>query len=74
MPRLSVKTATSMKPGLRPNVAALFLEPLDPAEAAQGHQASLFRGHPAPDVLLGLHLEVEAQLAVHLPLRPFDLE
>src|SRR5262245_30581666 len=56
------------------DIAALFFESLNPAKTAQGRLAGLFRAHPAPHVLLGLHLQMEAQLAIHLPLRPFDPE
>src|SRR5262249_18280498 len=56
------------------DIAALFFESLNPAKPAQGRLERLFRAHPAPHVLFGLHLQMEAQLALHLPLRPFDPE
>src|SRR5262245_43683357 len=56
------------------DIAALFFEPLDPAKTAHGCLMGIFAVHPAPYVLFGLHLEMEAELALHFTLPPFDSE
>src|SRR5690606_1681837 len=49
-----------------PRVPALVLTPLDTAERAQRCAPGLIRGHACRDVLLGLSLEVIAELLVEL--------
>jgi len=45
---------------------AQFLDLCEAPEALLGCAPGLFRGHPAADVLLGAHVEVEAHLLIDL--------
>ena len=84
MPKASVRVATAVKPGARPQrpraisqiankifeqgrpefVAGVFLDALEPAEPDERLPARLGGRHAAPNVLLGLLIDVEAHLFV----------
>ena len=54
----------------QPGIAHVVLHPVHFAERQQSGTARLVRCEPQADVLLGEHVEMEAQLRVELPLVP----